>query len=188
MPMPPITYDELDRCLQEAGSGVEAAEAHGCLCGALCLERGFPATEWAAEVLPDGADEAAVQPVVELLSGLRDDTLALLAGEDMDFQPLLPRDTEPLEARVRALAAWCSGFLYGLGRSGALDSLPGDLEEILRDFSEISRAALSPDESGDEAEGDYMELVEFVRASVQLSFEELADRRARSIPAGTRNH
>jgi uncharacterized protein YgfB (UPF0149 family) len=186
--MPSITYGELDRSLQAVGSGVEAAEAHGCLCGALCAERNFPAVEWAAEILPDGTDEAVAQSVVELLSGLRDETLALLAGEDMEFQPLLPVDTEPLEARLRGLAAWCSGFLYGLGRSGVLDSLPGDLDEILRDFSEISRATLSPEDSGDEAERDYMELVEFVRASVQLSFEELVAIRARSVPTGGRNH
>jgi uncharacterized protein YgfB (UPF0149 family) len=186
--MPSITYGELDQSLQAVRSGVEAAEAHGCLCGALCVERSFPATEWAAEILPDGADQAVVQPIVELLEGLRDETLALLAGDDMEFRPLLPVDTEPLDVRVRALAVWCSGFLYGLGRSGALDSLPGDLDEILRDFSEISRATLSPEESGDDAEGDYMELVEFVRASVQLSFEELAALRARSIPAGDLTH
>lgn len=186
--MSSITYGELDRSLRELGSGVEAAEAHGCLCGALCVERVFPAAEWAAEVLPDNVDEAVAQPIVDLLAGLREETLVLLAGDDMAFQPLLPPDTEPLDARVRALAAWCSGFLYGLGRSGALGSLPGDLDEILRDFSEISRAAAAPDESGDEAERDYMELVEFVRASVQLSFEELATQRARSLPAGTLNH
>jgi uncharacterized protein YgfB (UPF0149 family) len=186
--MTSATYGELDQSLQSVGSGVEAAEAHGCLCGALCVEPGFPAAEWAAEILPDGTDEAAARPVIELLSGLRDETLALLAGGDMQFQPLLPVDTEPLEARVRALSAWCSGFLYGLGRSGALASLPGDLEEILRDFSEISRATVTSEESGDEAEGDYVELVEFVRASVQLSFEELAAIRARSIPAGNRSH
>jgi len=147
-----------------------------------------PAAEWAAEVLPDNVDEAVARPIVDVLAGLREETLELLAGDDMAFQPLLPPDTEPLDARVRALAAWCSGFLYGLGRSGALGSLPGDLGEILRDFSEISRAAAAPDESGDEAERDYMELVEFVRASVQLSFEELATQRARSLPAGTLNH
>jgi len=188
MPMTSATYAELDQSLRSVGSGVDAAEAHGCLCGALCVERSFPATEWAAEILPDGTDTAVARPIVDLLGDLREETLAQLAGGDMQFQPLLPVDTEPLEARVTGLAAWCSGFLYGLGRSGALDSLPGDLDEILRDFSEISRASLSPEESGDAAENDYMELVEFVRASVQLSFEELATVRARSAPAGDRNH
>jgi len=181
-------YLDLDRCLGTVRSGVDASEAHGWLCGALCAQPVFPATEWAAEVLPDDADAAAATPLLELLSELRQATLASLAGDDMDFQPLLPADTDPLDQRVRALASWCGGFLYGLGRSGMLDRLPDDLGEILNDFSEISRAALAAGEGGDEAEGNYAELVEFVRASVQLTFLELAPRRAQAAAPGERNH
>ena len=72
--MSSITYGELDRSLRELGSGVEAAEAHGCLCGALCVERVFPAAEWAAEVLPDNVDEAVARPIVDVLAGLREES------------------------------------------------------------------------------------------------------------------
>lgn len=186
--MPMTTYDEFDRSLAEAGSGVEAAEAHGCLCGALCAEESFQVAEWAVEILPDDAEAAATLGLVESLVQIREDTLATLAGDEMTFQPMLPPDTGPLDGRVRALAAWCSGFLYGLGRSGRLGQLPGDLEEIMRDFSEISRAAIADAEAGDEAEGDYTDLVEFVRASVQLAYEELAPQRALpAAAAGTRH-
>lgn len=186
--MPSTEYGEFDRQLGEAGSGLEAAEAHGCLCGALCAEQAFPAAEWAGEILPDDADAELVAPLVEVLAGIREETLDTLAGDDLDFQPLLPQDSQPLEERVRALAAWCGGFLYGLGRSGSLDPLSGDLEEILRDFSELSRAALSGDEADEDAERDFTELVEFVRAGVLLAYAELAPLRARSVPAGRRQH
>jgi len=182
------TYAELDRSLGAIASGVEASEAHGCLCGALCAEDAFPATEWAAEVLPDDAGEAAAATLVGLLSDIRDETLRTLAGEDLDFRPLLPDDERPLDERVRALAAWCGGYLYGLGRSGLLDKLPGDLGEILQDFSEISRATLATGEAGDDAERNYTELVEFVRASVQLAFEELAPQRSRGAAARGQEH
>jgi len=181
-------YQELDQSLGTAASGVEASEAHGCLCGALCAAAAFPATEWAAEVLPDDAAQDVVSGLVDLLEEIRGGTLRSLSGEDMDFQPLLPDDARPLEERVRALAAWCSGFLYGLGRSGAMDKLPGDLAEILQDFSEISRATLAAGESGDTAEGDYTELVEFVRASVQLAYEELRPLRQRDAAATRHEH
>jgi uncharacterized protein YgfB (UPF0149 family) len=181
-------YSELDRALGAASSGVEASEAHGCLCGALCTDSAFPATEWAAEVLPEDAEPGQVPPLVALLADLRDATAATLAGDDMDFQPMLPRDETPLEERVRALAAWCGGFLYGLGRSGALDQLPGSLEEIVQDFSEISRAGLAHGEAGEDAERDYAELVEFVRASVQLAWEELAPQRSRATTGSGGNH
>lgn len=181
------TYQELDSSLGATDAGVEASEAHGCLCGALCADQGFQATEWATELLPDDADFSAVGPLVEMLTQLREDTLAAMTSGDMDFQPLLPGDESPLEDRVRALAAWCGGFLYGLGRSGVPDKLPEHVDEILQDFSEISRATLVTGEAGEEAEGDYVELTEFVRASVQLAYEELAPQRA-SIAAQRGGH
>lgn len=181
-------YAELDQALHAASSGVEASEAHGCLCGALCTDAAFPAAEWGAEVLPDDADAGQAAALLALLGGLREAAAATLAGGDMDFHPMLPRDGAPLEERVRALAAWCGGFLYGLGRSGALDKLPGDLPEIMQDFSEISRAALVPGESGEAAERDYAELVEFVRASVQLAWEELGPLRGRTATGSNGDH
>jgi uncharacterized protein YgfB (UPF0149 family) len=172
------SYGDLDSALDDAGSDVDAAEAHGCLCGALCAEATFPTAEWAAEILPDDEAEPLPQGVMELLEGIRESTLASLAGGEMAFEPMLPLDTGPLDSRVQALATWCGGFLYGLGRIGALRQLPGDLDEILADFSEISRASVGPGEGGEQGERDYAELVEFVRAGVQLAWEELAPRRA----------
>ena len=59
-------------------------------------------------------------------------------------------------------------------------------QDIIRDFSEISRAAFTDDETEAEAEAAYMEVVEFVRVSVQLVFEEL--HLIRSRPAGGHAH
>lgn len=186
--MTAVTYDELARVLADAGSGMEAAEAHGCLSGALCAERDFQAAEWALELLPQS--EAASWPggTLEVLEQALADARAALSGEDMAFEPLLPADGIAMQERVRALAAWCSGFLYGLGRSGGPRSLPGDLVEITGDFAEISRAALAQDEGDEESERDYAELVEFIRASVQLAWEELRSRRAPAAGPSPRPH
>lgn len=186
--MSSFTYGEFDRALQGAGSGVEAAEAHGCLSGALCAEAAFPAAEWAAEILPGEDDEPVAPGLLELLGVIRNATAEALSGGEMAFEPLLPDDADPLDARVRALSCWCSGFLYGLGRGGTLKQLPGDVGEILEDFSEISRATIENDEAGEQAERDYAELVEFVRASVLLAWEELAPLRESPSAPGTRKH
>lgn len=175
--MPAVTYGELDRALTEAGSDVDAAEAHGCLCGALCAQAGFPAAEWAAEILPDEDSGPLPAEVMELLEAVREATVESLSAGQMAFEPMLPLDTGTLDTRVAALATWCSGFLYGMGRVGTPTGLPGGLDEILGDFSEIARASIGPDEGSEEAERDYAELVEFVRASVLLTWEELAPRR-----------
>ena len=187
-PVTSFTYSEFDHALQGAGSGVEAAEAHGCLSGALCAEASFAAAEWAAEILPDEGDEPSAPELLDMLAEIRDATMAALSGGEMTFEPMLPEDPGSLDDRVRALACWCSGFLYGLGRGGTLKQLPGDLGEILDDFSEISRATIDGDEASDQAERDYAELVEFVRASVLLAWEELAPQRAGPSSPGTQRH
>ncbi len=62
----------------------------------------------------------------------------------MEFDLLLPEDEEPIDARTAALAQWCQGFLYGLGTSVIQDAsgLPGDIGEIVRDLTEITRVAV----------------------------------------------
>jgi hypothetical protein len=103
-------------------------------------------------------------------------------GSGLDFCPLLPEDDASLEDRVGALALWCQGFLFGLGLAGFSldDEKEGDpgavqLGEIVNDLSEISRADISADEFDDEDEADFAlaELIEYVRVSVQIMFEEL---------------
>jgi uncharacterized protein YgfB (UPF0149 family) len=186
--MSAITYDELARVLADAGSDIEAAEAHGCLSGALCAEHDFKAAELALELLPESDASAWPAGAFEVLEQALADAREALSGEDMAFEPLLPPDDVAMQERVGALAAWCSGFLYGLGRSGGPRSLPGDLVEITGDFAEISRATLARDEGGEESERDYAELVEFVRASVQLAWEELRGRRTPPSGAPSRPH
>ena len=108
---------------------------------------------------------------------------------DMELTLLLPPDNELLEARAESLGLWCQGFMHGLGsasESGEDSPLLTDdiTSEIIADFSEITRAAFTADETEAEAEAAYTELVEFVRVSVQLAFEEL--HRVRSAPGGAR--
>lgn len=61
---------------------------------------------------------------------------------------------------------------------GARAALASDTaREIIGDFAEIARATVSQAETEPEGEAAYAELVEFVRVSVQLMFEELHDAR-----------
>lgn len=60
------------------------------------------------------------------------------------------------------------------GRSGAKTALADHevIKDIIGDFSEITRAAFAADETEEEGEAAFIELVEYVRVSVQLVFEE----------------
>jgi uncharacterized protein len=92
----------------------------------------------------------------------------------MDFRMLLPDEDASLEERAVALAAWCSGFLYGLATHGLrpMEELPEELREILTDFSEIGRAGVAEEEVGEAGENALAELEEYVRVGAQLVYDE----------------
>jgi hypothetical protein len=172
-----MTHRELQEVLQRLDSAVGAAEAHGWLCGALCVREGFGAVDWLAELADDATGAAGELPA---LRELHAETRDALRSPDFAFAPLLPAEEAPLAERVAALAGWCGGFLYGIGAAGANDAAArtGDVGEILQDLAEISRAELEAGRGADAGEADYAELQEFVRAGAQLAFEELAALRA----------
>lgn len=183
-----VQFDDLDQAFSQGNAPVDPAEAHGSLCGALCAVPGYRLQDWMDEVLPDATRGSALR-ARNLLQAVFDETAQSLGGGEMDFAPLLPDDESALEARVEALAEWCGGFLYGLGvgRVPSLDTVPGEVGEVLRDFTEISKAAVGA-EAEETNEAAYVELVEFVRAGTQLVYEELAGHRDRGLPPGGEVH
>lgn len=186
--MSDIRFQDFEDVLATAGGLADAAEAHGSLCGALCSVSPYRMQDWINEILPDGAalsDESSA-----ILERVFTATATSFGEQGMEFEPLLPDDEQPLNGRANALALWCTGFLYGLGTGSIsdLEALGGDVGEIVRDFTEISRA------TGDDAEGDesneqaYAELVEFIRVAAQVVFEELLPLRRQVYPEQQRLH
>ena len=177
-------YSEIQRTLADSHALTDPAEAHGTLAGALCALVPYRLEDWLAEILPDGSTGAGdADPVLQTLY---EGTVAALAGHGMDFDLLIPGDDRPIEERTQALTAWCTGFLYGLGTSGAADPqrLPGELGEIVRDLTEITRAGVDATDGEEANESALAELTEFVRVGVQLVFDELEPLRERYIPPG----
>jgi uncharacterized protein YgfB (UPF0149 family) len=129
--------------------------------------------DWINEILPDGA--ALSEESAAMLERVFTATASSFGEQGMRFEPLLPDDEEPLNGRANALALWCTGFLYGLGTGqiADLEALNGDVGEIVRDFTEISRATGDDAEADDSNEQAYAELVEFIRVAAQVVFEEL---------------
>lgn len=174
----------IDDALRRLGAAGGAPEAHGSLCGLVCFLGARAAPVWMAGLLETVATERrASGPDSGVLDDLAATTCAALDDRDMSFAPLLPPDDRPLAQRAAGLAEWCAGFMHGLGEAAshraaaaALDA--GIMHEIMTDFGEISRLTLGEEEPDLEAETAYTELVEFVRVSVQLVFEELQALRA----------
>jgi uncharacterized protein YgfB (UPF0149 family) len=174
-------YDALEQALSGPQAPLAAAEAHGVLCGALSAANSYSLNSWLDEAL---GDEQTAAPSREVLAAVYEHTERVLSAGDMDFNPLLPDDDAPLQLRVAALSEWCGGYLYGLGAGGmrGLDDLAGEVGEVLRDFTEISRAEIGAGDPEDVNESAYAELVEFVRAGTQLVYDELTAMRTGAPP------
>jgi uncharacterized protein len=173
--MSDIRFKDFEDVLAAAGSLADAAEAHGSLCGALCSMAPYKMQDWVNEILPDGASLSAESAA--MLERVFTVTATSFGEQGMEFEPLLPDDEQPLNGR-------CTGFLYGLGTGqiSDLDALNGDVGEIVRDFTEISRATGDDADADDSNEQAYAELVEFIRVGAQVVFEELLPLRRQVYP------
>jgi uncharacterized protein len=187
--MSDIRFSDFEDVLAAAGSMADAAEAHGSLCGALCSMAPYKMQDWLNEILPEGAalsDESAA-----MIERVFAETASAFGEQGMEFEPLLPDDAQPLNGRANALALWCTGFLYGLGTGqiSDLEALNGEVGEIVRDFTEISRATGDDADADESNEQAYVELVEFIRVAAQVVFEELLPLRRQGYhSAGPRLH
>jgi hypothetical protein len=172
-----VQYAELTQALGRLGYTQDAAEYHGALCGALCVQS-------AAEIDVGNLLEPTVdKPVTDAeaqdaLERLRDESLQALEDMESSFSLLLPDDDADLASRTRALAVWCEGFLFGLSISGVLDlkKAPAEVREVVSDMVQFSHAATAQGDDAEVEENAYTEIVEYVRVGAQLIFMELHPR------------
>jgi len=164
-----LDFDSVQTALEKLGTNVDAAETHGTLCG-LLLDKADMATwlKHTLDDLPDKGDVLATEAVV-LLKQLFEESREALNTDDMSFELLLPDESDDFGVRLLALSSWCQGFLYaigvtGLGKNDALDDLS---QECLSDLLEISKLDHKEAE-GEEAEQQFIEIVEHIRMSVLM--------------------
>lgn len=174
--------ETLDDALESAGASCGAAEAHGMLCGILCAEAQQSGTRWLAEIFPDNGQQAQPGHCRDTLGELYKETYSGLEEAQMEFMPLLPGDGEPLDRRTDSLGKWCHGFLSGLGLGGLgdmQDRLPENVSEVMADLAQIAQA-VNDGSDAEEEEAAFTEVLEYLRVSVQLIYEELAGLRGRA--------
>lgn len=167
------TFDDLSNTFADADIGQHPAEWHGFLCGAAAgLTR--PDANFHSVIAAElAADHTSTEALYALIEGLVNSTLQDLNSEQFKLQPLLPDDDWPLADRVEALAAWCQGYVSGLGQSGmAGQALSEDMNATVRDIAAIGQADTEL-EGLESEEQDYTELVEYVRVAVLLIHAEL---------------
>jgi uncharacterized protein YgfB (UPF0149 family) len=183
-----ITFNDASQALGDASDALSLSEAHGCLCGALCINDDYPLSRWMEELLSDEVEplsDELVQSIRSTFKTIHADTLRALRGDELEFMPLLPDDDSPLAERTVAMAQWCQGFLYGFGVTTGDPSigksngkLSPEIREVLHDVAQLARATVGDVEPTDEDENDYAEIVEYLRVGAQLIHDELQSGKA----------
>ncbi|MCK9193121.1 MAG: UPF0149 family protein [Nevskia sp.] len=168
-------YPTLTALLLRIGYDDDAASYHGSLCGALCRQK--PEDVDPVQLLDEELETPDALSIREL-QAFRDETIASLTDLQSAFMPLLPDDEILLADRARALGAWCEGFLYGLAGQIKLNlrDCSEEVREIVKDFTQFTRASLDTGDNDDVEEDAYIELVEYIRVGAQLIYMELHPR------------
>ncbi len=163
-------FDEFANHLLDQGVLASPSQLHGCLCG--LLGAGAPAQpEYGLNALAQALDLDLYGELASRIMQLYTVTDAALQDEEFTFAPLLPDDEEEIALRTAALANWCDGFMAGFAYVAAAQEKNGaalsqEVGEILRDITAMAQAEPAEDESDEDAEDSYIELVEYLRVAV----------------------
>ena len=171
--MTPADYTTLGEALLRTGFAQSAAEYHGALAGALCVQGARYVNPLTLVERDDPADDTAA---LQSLHDLRDQLAAELADSSGIVNLLLPDDDTPLAQRTVALGEWCEGFLLGLASRAGLNLkiASPELREIVADLTQFTAIEFSDGDDLESEEAAYAELVEYVRVGLQLIFVELS--------------
>ena len=167
----PILFDELADRLTELGGEGHPSEIHGFLCGLLTAGSKPAPRKWLEQVAEQLGDKTLDSRSEDVLNRLFNNTLNALEAGDFSISMLLPDDEDALEQRTESLGIWCQSFISGFGQGLGKRDVAEVVEEVLKDFAEISM--IEATESNDESEKLYMEVSEYVRMAWLNTFIEV---------------
>lgn len=172
-----MTFEQLEDLFYQLKIQASPSGFHGFLCGRLSCgtvqmeDLVNSSSAWL------GLEEEVAEGAFGTLEAFYESTLSDLQDISFLFKPLLPDDELPLAERLMSVGDWCTNYLSGLGDGmGAEFEVSEDGKEALQDISAIGQISTdfdSDEESEEDGEKDYLELVEYVRIAVQLIFSDL---------------
>ncbi|EGV19269.1 UPF0149 family protein [Thiocapsa marina] len=177
-----IDADRLAVYLAEGALCATPSEAHGILCGLMCGGDADPESTWLQQLLsaPEAADPQGDEGR-EALSELARLTREELEGSEFGLTLFLPDDTRPLAERAMALYDWVRGFLYAWGTIDLAGApLSAETNEILRDFTDVTRMDLDGLDDDEQNEEALTEVSEFIRVAAMTIYQERVVAPARS--------
>jgi len=149
------------------------ARIHGYLCGVICGARN-KGDQLKFQLVYDYINEEGIslKASKELLAKLMVLSFQQLEDEEHNFQLLLPNDAEDIHFRIKTLSKWCESFLSGLGFSGfeIKEVERTDIKEALNDIAKIAQIKGDEENTDNDSEIAFNELVEYVRVAVMLIY------------------
>ena len=174
-----MDFEKLDSLRKSASIDMKLPEAHGGICSQICFDN-----DYFEEFVPlDQSDDVASVSVQigayrKALLKIIDENAKTLKDGDLDFELIIPDENYTIQERAESLSIWCQGFIDGVSFLLSEQGLKIDQSEnkesfeIIEDFTQISTLdSHSINEEVDE-ELALMELIEFVRLSVQMIYDE----------------
>lgn len=160
------TYHAFSQLLKKSGSDAVPSEVQGTLMGLLSGNPRMDKTTTLHTVIealaPGKKPGADLNRAIEAVLEQSEEILRcnqLLSEASFDF-PLLVPSKGSVALHAEALSAWCKGFLYGLGLSGAdVDACSADAKEALRDITQIAALPKIAEDSVSEEEMQYVESI-----------------------------
>ena len=177
-------FDGLCDQLLPLGALKSPSELHGYLCGKLCGGMRMTESAWLnavwnfLDLVGESVEESLQGDVRMSVCQLYRASLEQLEDDGYGLTLLLPDDDADLDQRIAALGQWCGGFLSGFGSAEIApdQQLSASATEAIRDFAAIVQVGIGEEneeeETDDELERHYMEIVEYVRmATLTLLME-----------------
>ena len=178
-------FHDLEINLRECESGWYAAQCHGLLCARLSVIGASALNVCLEQIFEDANNNTSCVKFCDMiLQDIFKRTWIQLVERQSEFTLYLPDDQSGVNERANALAQWCDGFLHGIVTGKDPKKLKEFLGKepssiIIKDMLEITRASVDEKAEVEENEQAYIEIMEYIRVSAQLIYEELADFRGK---------
>lgn len=167
--MPRQTWPENDKLVEllvTMDIAMDPAELQGVIVGRVA---GAPLATKEEHLLAfaDTFGDLALTPnCKDVFTNATDALMSALSDKDrLDLPKLFPEQSLPLAERLEALAAWCRGFLFGLGLAGMSEeqSHVPEVQGAIEDIRQISCVGVIDSDEQEGQEEAMMELIEYVR-------------------------
>lgn len=184
-----MTHQELMQVLNEHDFTATASEIHGLLTGLVAggMSRGSNEfLDHMEELFNNGLTIKG--SLKTATTKLVDETFTQLESDEFGFEPILLEEDESLTDQATELVNWVQHFLVGFGLCKRdLKTASNDVREIIEDMTSITRMEADMEDTN-ENQADFYEVIEFVRVSAILCYQEFGKKVVASQPASKTLH